>query len=157
MIFHPYCIAVCSKPLDVAFALDSSDDVSNFQWQRQKDFVSQIIDGLQIAPDGVHTGIVAYGAMPSVDLKLNVRDKDKQALIESVAGLRRAVGQRNIGSLLDMSKYQVYNGKFSHVKYSSHVKISHVKYVSHVKFFTYVELEHFTCELPTMLNDAGFV
>ncbi|XP_028394319.1 uncharacterized protein LOC114518504 isoform X2 [Dendronephthya gigantea] len=100
--------SVCSKPLDVAFALDSSEDVSSFQWQRQKDFVSQVIDGLQIAPDGVHTGIVAYGAMPTVDLKLNVRNKDKQALLQSVAGLRRAVGKRNIGSLLDMSKYKVF-------------------------------------------------
>ena len=99
---------MCSKPLDVAFALDSSDDVSSFQWQRQKDLVSDVIDGLQIAPNGVHTGIVAYAAMPTVDLKLNVRSKDKQALLQNVAGIRRAVGQRNIASLLDMSKYQVY-------------------------------------------------
>lgn len=99
---------VCSKPLDVAFALDSSDDVSSFQWQRQKDFVSQVINSLRVAPKGVHAGIVAYAAMPRVDLKLNVRNKDKQALLHSVAGLRRAVGERNIGSLLDMSKYQVY-------------------------------------------------
>ena len=103
-----YFLVVCSKPLDVAFALDSSDDVSSFQWQRQKDFVSDVIDGLQIAPNGVHTGIVAYAAMPTVDLKLNVRSKDKQALLQNVAGLRRAVGQRNIASLLDMSKYQVH-------------------------------------------------
>ena len=101
-------LVACSKPLDVAFALDSSDDVSSFQWQRQKDFVSKVIDGLQIAPDGVHTGIVAYAAIPTVDLRLDVRSEDKMALLQSLAGLRRAVGERNIGSLLDMSKYQVF-------------------------------------------------
>ena len=93
--------------MDVAFALDSSDDVNAFQWQQQKDFVKHVIDGLKIAPDGVHTGIVSYAAMPSIDLKLNVRSKDKQQLFETVQGLGRAVGRRNIGGLLDMSKYEV--------------------------------------------------
>ena len=91
----------------MAFALDSSDDVNAFQWQREKDFVSEVIDGLRIAPDGVHTGIVSYAANPTVDLQMNVRTKNKQGLLQSVGGLRRAMGQRNIGSLLDTSKDQV--------------------------------------------------
>ena len=100
-------LTVCTRPMDIAFALDSSDDVSSFQWQQQKDFVKEVIESLQVGPDGVHTGIMSYGAMPSVDLKLNVQNKDKQRLLQTLQGLDRAVGRRNIASLLDASKNEV--------------------------------------------------
>ena len=93
--------------MDVAFAQDSSDDVNSFQWQQQKDFVKQVIDGLRIAPDGVHASIMAYVATPSIELKLNVGNKDKQQLLNTVKELGRAAGQRDTGGLLDMSKYKL--------------------------------------------------
>lgn len=61
-------------PLDIAFAVDSSEDISAANWRLILQFMSGIVDGIgNISPGarGTRYGVVSYATAPVVAFKFN--------------------------------------------------------------------------------------
>ncbi|XP_059172985.1 uncharacterized protein LOC131953691 [Physella acuta] len=52
----------CSKPADVIFLIDGSYSITAPDWIKGKQFVSYLINSIDIGADSIHVGIVVYGS-----------------------------------------------------------------------------------------------
>uniref|UniRef100_A0A8C2HT27 Collagen, type VI, alpha 3 n=1 Tax=Cyprinus carpio TaxID=7962 RepID=A0A8C2HT27_CYPCA len=91
---------------DVAFLIDGSDDVrSDFPYIR--DFISKIIDSLDIGFDKVRVSVVQHSERPSPNFYLNTY-QTKDEVLRAVSGLTLAGGRSlNTGAALTFMKNTV--------------------------------------------------
>ena len=89
------------------FALDSSSDVTDKQWDQQKNFAQDVLKSFNVSPDGTHAGLVAYSTIPSIEMKLDEKNS-RDDVLSSLRTLPRDVGNRNLVILLEMAKFEVF-------------------------------------------------
>ena len=63
-------ISACRQGADVVFALDSSGSIGRTNYQKEVDFVREVIHGLNINSDS-RVGVVVYSNSPSILMSLN--------------------------------------------------------------------------------------
>ena len=47
-------------PADVVFLMDASDSITELQWEQEKNFVSELIDSLEVERTAIHVGVIVY-------------------------------------------------------------------------------------------------
>ena len=63
-------ISACRQGADVVFALDSSGSIGRKNYQKEVDFVREVIHGLNLNSDS-RVGVVVYSNTPSILMSLN--------------------------------------------------------------------------------------
>ncbi|KAK3600430.1 hypothetical protein CHS0354_023639 [Potamilus streckersoni] len=53
---------ICDVPADIVFLMDGSDSIHPSDWNRQTNFVANLINNLQIGPTTIHAGVVVYSS-----------------------------------------------------------------------------------------------
>ncbi|GFS04094.1 collagen alpha-4(VI) chain [Elysia marginata] len=76
----------CSDPADVIFLIDGSYSIKPPDWFQGKQFVSYLINSLDIGPDSIKVGLVVYGSDIGDVVPLKPY-KDKNELRERASGL----------------------------------------------------------------------
>ena len=56
--------AVCSGAADLVILMDSSGSIDIDDWNKEVQFVIDVISNLYIGPDGVHVAIITYDRFP---------------------------------------------------------------------------------------------
>ncbi|XP_076841853.1 matrilin-3b isoform X2 [Brachyhypopomus gauderio] len=63
---------VCkSRPLDLVFIIDSSRSVRPAEFEKVKVFLSDMVDSLDVGPDGTHVGLINYASTVKIEFRLN--------------------------------------------------------------------------------------
>lgn len=50
----------CDVPADVVFLMDASDSIKDTEWEQEKEFVSVLIDNLEVDRYAIHVGVIVY-------------------------------------------------------------------------------------------------
>ena len=62
---------MCEAVADVAFIVDSSGSIGNFNWRRMKSFLKDMVKAFNVGPDKTHIAVVAYSTTAVVEIKFN--------------------------------------------------------------------------------------
>ena len=91
---------------DIAFIMDSSDDVGNQNYQIQKDFVNAIAESFDIQPTGSRGGVVVSGKEATLNIKFgdHLKAEDFQ---EAVDRLPYTPGNASIDKALKVALTQL--------------------------------------------------
>ncbi|XP_076841852.1 matrilin-3b isoform X1 [Brachyhypopomus gauderio] len=69
---EPAPAEVCkSRPLDLVFIIDSSRSVRPAEFEKVKVFLSDMVDSLDVGPDGTHVGLINYASTVKIEFRLN--------------------------------------------------------------------------------------
>lgn len=69
--------------------LDESGSVRAQDWEREKDFVNQLVNGFQnYGPAGVQFGVISYSTGADLDIKLNQYSR-KQDFISAIGRIKQ--------------------------------------------------------------------
>ncbi|XP_036446136.1 LOW QUALITY PROTEIN: collagen alpha-6(VI) chain [Colossoma macropomum] len=91
---------------DIVFIVDVSNAVRNFLLVRN--FLYQVINGLEISADNVRVGMVLYSDTPKAEFYLNEFD-DKQEILRYINILRYRGGDTNTGKALKFAREKVFS------------------------------------------------
>ncbi|XP_017569855.2 collagen alpha-6(VI) chain isoform X1 [Pygocentrus nattereri] len=94
---------------DIVFIVDVSNAVQNFKLVRN--FLYQMINGLEISADSVRVGMVLYSDTPRAEFHLNEFD-NKHEILDYINILRYSGGRTNTGMALKLSREEVFSEDF---------------------------------------------
>jgi hypothetical protein len=82
--------AKCSKPLDIAFIVDSSGSIVTDEFLEARDFVEAIADLLTISPLNAHVGLMTYSDEARIVARFNeiLSDEDLATELDNLPHLR---------------------------------------------------------------------
>lgn len=75
-------------PADIGFVMDGSDSIADNDWERQKNFVANLINNFDIGPATIHAGMLVY-SMVVGDVVNFTPFKPKQLLMILARNLRQ--------------------------------------------------------------------
>ncbi|XP_078475223.1 collagen alpha-3(VI) chain-like [Lampetra planeri] len=96
-----YKLVPGNRDADVVFIVDGSSEVSDANFALVRTIVSQIIAGLDVAPDATRVALVTVGGTPRADISFN-SFPGKAELLAAVGKLAPAGGPRNLGAALQL-------------------------------------------------------
>lgn len=101
------CSEVCRHPLDLAILIDSSNAVTQLEFQNEKKFVADMIDKLLADNALTRIAIVNYGSSIEVitDLNMTLSSSSLRAIIDSMKYLG---GSSMLNEALDQANNQVF-------------------------------------------------
>ncbi len=115
LVLHCYVklllISVCSTKSDIVFVLDSSGSIGFDNWLLILDFVSSMIDRLNVASDKIHVGLVVFSNNAAVEFYLGDYTR-KSELMDIVANIDYQDGVTNTASALRMMREDVFSGGY---------------------------------------------
>ena len=65
------------RPLDIAFLVDSSDNVDIGNWRKLTSFAKRVADSFNVSWPGNHVGFISYGENANVEFNFNVLQGDR--------------------------------------------------------------------------------
>lgn len=81
----PFSLAVCLRPVDIIFAVESRDSASEFD--RQLQYIQDIVEHFQISHDHTRVALISYGS--EVHLKFGFNDfTDRHSLFQGLANIK---------------------------------------------------------------------
>lgn len=146
------------KPMDIAFAVDSSDDISSQNWQYIIQFLQAMVDGIgNVNPfsTGTRFGLVSYANAPVVGFKFNTLSGSKINAVEVKKLIGMAPRQQGNERRMDLAIQTVVKDLFSDAggsrTNSRRVKLFyfHDNYLYHCRlilFFIFINVLFFHCE-----------
>ena len=101
--------SVCQTAVDLVFILDSSGSVGDWNFDKVKNFVRNVIDFFNIGPDGTHVGIVTYSSSSELEFNLD-KYTTKSALKTAVSNIPYRGGWTFTADAIDYTREKVqYN------------------------------------------------
>lgn len=86
---------------DIVFLVDGSNYVGNANLPYVRDFISSVVNNLEVRPDRVQIGLMQFSENPRIEFYLNTHST-KQDVLNSVAQLRLTGGSTlNTGAAMD--------------------------------------------------------
>ena len=78
----------CLQKADLVFLLDSSSTIGKDNFRKLEDFLKDVVQDLNISPDGVHVGLMQYSSYPSLEFPLDMHTSRYDVLkaIDNVSG-----------------------------------------------------------------------
>ncbi|XP_074645678.1 matrilin-1-like [Tubulanus polymorphus] len=93
---------------DIVFMLDDSSSIWPNNFTLQKNFVNQMINSFDIAPDATHVAVVTFSTRARLQFRLNeMMEKDK--LREAVFRIRQRGGDTNTGDALNLARTYAFS------------------------------------------------
>lgn len=85
---------------DIIFLVDSSFDVDQNTFNRQKSFVKSMVRSLTLSPEKSRVAVIGFGNVP-VEVVRFSSSQDVAAITREVGNARKVVGRRNIAKVLE--------------------------------------------------------
>ncbi|ESP00325.1 hypothetical protein LOTGIDRAFT_238606 [Lottia gigantea] len=95
------------KPADVYFVLDTSDDVTAEEVEKQKQYASELVNLFYLEQDTVRVGVVAYGDKPKLIIRSGVLDQHHQ-IRNAIAAVPKIGGKKDTGNVLSYLDTKVF-------------------------------------------------
>lgn len=83
----------CKHPADIAFLMDSSNNVRYDQFEKIKEFIKTIAKLFKISQYGTHSAVIVYGNQADLSVKMN-SNGNSSSFIKAVDQLWRVGGRR---------------------------------------------------------------
>ena len=99
--------------MDVIVALDSSNDVTDGDFTKQKNFLATLINGFTVAANKTRLGVILYSDQPSEVIGLP-QYSDITSLRDGIVGLTRirgSGGNNRVNSMMQMAKSSLRSSK----------------------------------------------
>ena len=97
----------CTEDSDIAFIIDNSGSIGHDNYESAKDFVTSIIEDLNVGEDRTRVALITYSDTANLVFNLNRYDH-RQEIIPAIAELRYANGKTNTAAALSMATSQVF-------------------------------------------------
>ncbi|XP_062861748.1 collagen alpha-3(VI) chain [Trichomycterus rosablanca] len=95
---------------DIVFVIDGSDGVGR-EFPIIQQFVTRVVDNLNVGENKIRVGVVQYGDTPRADIYLNSY-RTKEEVLNAIKELRQHGGsQRNLGSAIQLSREVLDSGR----------------------------------------------
>ncbi|XP_019646188.1 PREDICTED: transmembrane cell adhesion receptor mua-3-like [Branchiostoma belcheri] len=99
---------VCKEPscktqklkVDLVFLLDGSGSIGRTNFQKLKDFTSQIVNTFDISPTHTRVGVVQYATLPNTEFELNSYS-DRSHVLSAIERIPYKRGSTNTGKAID--------------------------------------------------------
>ena len=85
---------------DIIFLMDSSFDVDQNTFNRQKSFVKSMVRSLTLSPEKSRVAVIGFGNVP-IEIVRFSSSQDVAAITREVDNARKVVGRRNIAKVLE--------------------------------------------------------
>ena len=85
---------------DIIFLMDSSFDVDQNTFNRQKSFVKSMVRSLTLSPEKSRVAVIGFGNVPIEVVRFS-SSQDVAAITREVDNARKVVGRRNIAKVLE--------------------------------------------------------
>lgn len=85
---------------DIIFLVDSSFDVDQNTFNRQKSFVKSMVRSLTLSPEKSRVAVIGFGNVPVEEVRFS-SSQDVAAITREVGNARKVVGRRNIAKVLE--------------------------------------------------------
>ena len=85
---------------DIIFLMDSSFDVDQNTFNRQKSFVKSMVRSLTLSPEKSRVAVIGFGNVPIEVVRFS-SSQDVAAITREVDNARKVVGRRNIANVLE--------------------------------------------------------
>ncbi|XP_051944830.1 collagen alpha-4(VI) chain-like [Hippocampus zosterae] len=93
---------------DVVFLVDSSGSIGNANFQEVREFLQNVVSGLNIGPDNVRVGLAQYNQNPVLEFSL-LELADKNSLLAELGNLPYLGGGTQTGRAIDFIRTQLFN------------------------------------------------
>ena len=106
-----FCPTACKASVDVAFIVDSSGSIGRRKWPLVLDFLKNVINELNVGPDGTHVAVVAYSTNAKLEFPFNAVSGDEISADEYGKRIDRIRFQRGytyIDKALKLANEQVF-------------------------------------------------
>uniref|UniRef100_A0A3Q3MP21 Collagen type VI alpha 6 chain n=1 Tax=Mastacembelus armatus TaxID=205130 RepID=A0A3Q3MP21_9TELE len=92
-------------PLDVIFLTDSSESISEEDYQKMKDFMKSVVNKSIIGQNDVHVGVMQFSSNNKLEFPLN-RYYNKQKILEAIDSMQQMNEGTHTGqAITEVSKY----------------------------------------------------
>ncbi|XP_076470008.1 uncharacterized protein LOC143300296 [Babylonia areolata] len=90
----------CLQKADVVFLLDSSSSIGKDNFRKMEDFLKDVVQDLNVSPDGVHVGLMQYSSYPSMEFPLNMHSS-RFDVLKAIDNVRFIGGGANTADALE--------------------------------------------------------
>ena len=97
----------CAEDSDIAFILDTSGSVGYQNYESAKDFVSTIIEDINVGQDRTRVALITYSDTANLIFNLSRYDSRRE-IMPAIAELRYAEGKTNTAAALSLATSQVF-------------------------------------------------
>lgn len=97
---------------DVLFLIDSSTDVNDVDYRKQKNFVVEITKSLPIARDKTRVGVLVYSVSPSLQIAVGTQTS-VSAFEQEMEDLPKLSGERRVDRALASASVILSSGRLS--------------------------------------------
>lgn len=94
------------QKVELVFVQDSSESVTEDNFEKAKTFIADIVRQLPVGPDNIRVALVRYGFKAHVIADLN-NSSDVRAVTEAVSGMEYVGGGTNTGGALQVVRDNV--------------------------------------------------
>ncbi|CAL1529050.1 unnamed protein product [Lymnaea stagnalis] len=99
----------CDVPADVVFLMDASDSIKDTEWEQEKNFVSVLIDNLEVERYAIHVGVIVYST--DIGMVIDLQPFKTKAQLKSLLQQAVQINQgtdtaKAISKLIEMSDSQ---------------------------------------------------
>ncbi|XP_019711442.1 collagen alpha-4(VI) chain-like [Hippocampus comes] len=102
----PACVNATEA--DVVFLVDSSGSIGSANFQEVREFLQNVVSGLDIGPDNVRVGLAQYNQDPVLEFSL-MEHMDKNSLLAELDNLPYLGGDTQTGEAIDFIRTQLFN------------------------------------------------
>ncbi|CAG5119178.1 unnamed protein product, partial [Candidula unifasciata] len=99
----------CDVPADVVFLMDASDSIKPTEWEQEKDFVSVLIDNLEVDRYAIHVGVIVYSTELGqvIDLQPFKTKSQLKGLLQQAEQINQGTDTaKAISKMIEMSENQ---------------------------------------------------
>jgi len=95
-----FYLTVC-QAADVIFILDSSGSIGFDNFQKEKEFVAEIVESFDISPDKTHVGMIVFSSNAWIEFNLDTYS-DKDSLRSGILNTNYVDGGTNTAAALNL-------------------------------------------------------
>ncbi|KAL8559721.1 hypothetical protein ACOMHN_002254 [Nucella lapillus] len=90
----------CLQKADVMFVVDSSSSIGKDNFRKLEDYVKDVVQDLNVAPDGVHVALMQYSSYPSMEFPLDMHTS-RFDVLKAIDNVRFMGGGANTADALE--------------------------------------------------------
>ena len=101
-------VARCDNPVDVAFIMDASGSIGDANYQKEKEFVKEVVYAFGVSESGGHAGVITYSDDAELDIRLG-EHKSLASFNQAVDSLPYSKGRTRIDKALQLASSQLFS------------------------------------------------
>ena len=100
-------LSECNRDADITFILDSSGSVNSANFQKMKEFVTQMIGLVNVDGDASNVGVITFGDTAKIEFQLD-RHETRFDIQQAVMNVSYTYGTTNTAAALQMLREEMY-------------------------------------------------